>query len=176
MAIIYNDHTIEEIAEMIRISNSINAFIIVYSGSQPTISNYESNWTTNYFIDDTTPTYGTDVLATYGHPSTAPASGGTTNLELGLDTTTDGAWQIVHTDASFDSAHVNNGTATWAAIWKMSPNIFASADTTFPADNPYMIVPVSGTTGNGVVKLSTTTISGSAPTLANINITTGGSS
>lgn len=174
MAIIYNDHTIEEIAEATRIFLGSRIFIIVYSGSQPTISNYESNWTTNYFYDTTTPTYGTDVLVTYGNATTSASANA---LEWILDTTTDGGWQIVLTDTEFDSTHVGNGTATFAAIWDVysDTTIFGSGDTTLPSV-PYMLVPVTGTTGNGAIKLSTTTISGSAPTLSNINLTFGGSS
>lgn len=56
----------------------------------------------------------------------------------------------------------NSGTATWAILWN---------GTAPSAGSRFMIVPVSGIAGNGVVKLSSTTlVSGQTYTLSDLSL------
>lgn len=52
----------------------------------------------------------------------------------------------------------NTGTAAWAVIWENNNwSTGASLDSSLPTTS-FMIVPVSGPTGNGVVRLSTASL------------------
>lgn len=146
------------------IGSEINIF--VYSGTQPTIANYEANWTTNYFIDSTGPTYGSDLLCTYGY-----VNSGTDNSDYIWNEQGGTPYTYTHTDSTYTSVHVGNGTATWGVIWNDAEN-YSNGDTAFPTTRPiYMIVPVSSASGTGVIKLASTTISGSAPTISSVDLT-----
>jgi hypothetical protein len=171
MAIKVDKIIIDEIGESI--SDYYEMFVIIYQGSQPTIANFETNWTTNYFYDSTTPTYGSDVLTTYGLGNTDSDLSWSTNIA------TSGSPIIYLNDASFTSTFVKNGTASFACIWMQYHNqsyssVFTGGDAALPATTQYMLAPVTDVSGTGVVKLSTVTINSSAPTLNDIDIKFGG--
>lgn len=171
MAIIFNKNIINEIGESIFDHQEL--FVIVYKNSQPTLANFEADWTSKYFYDETTPTFGSDVLATYG------IGNADSDLNWSQNTATSGSPIIYLDDSSFTSTYVADGTATFACIWMNYANlsnggIFATGNTTLPPTRPYILAPVTGVSGTGVVKLSTVTVSSSAPTLNDIDIKFGG--
>jgi hypothetical protein len=171
MAIIFNKNIINEISESIFDHQEL--FVIVYKNSQPTLADFETNWTSKYFYDETTPTFGSDVLATYG------IGNADSDLTWTQNTATSGSPIIYLDDASFTSTFVKNGTASFACIWmqyasQSFSSIFTGGDAALPTTTPYMLVPVTNVSGTGIVKLSTVTINSSAPTLNDIDIKYGG--
>lgn len=171
MAVIFNKNMINEVGESI--GDLQRLFVIICQGSQPTLANFESNWTTNYFYDSTTPTYGSDVLTTYG------LGNNSSDLTWSQNTATSGSPVQYLDDAIFTSTFVKNGTASFACIWmqyasQSFSSIFTGGDAALPTTTPYMLVPVTNVSGTGIVKLSTVTINSSAPTLNDIDIKYGG--
>lgn len=149
--------------------------VVVGTGSQPTPADVETNWSTEYYLNDTgnTGTAGNSILCGYG--------------DLWVDSSAnDVIWDLQFTAAGANprafpisstlylnsntipqSYYFKNGTANWAIIWFNESLTMSSAS--FPNDN-FMIVPVSNTGGNGIVKLDTVTVNNSAPQLVSMTL------
>jgi len=128
-------------------------YIAIYQGVQPSQSAFNSAWSTNYFIQKSDNTVGSDVLAIYG-PS----------LQLGS------SGNSIYLNTAGTSAYHADGTATWAVILQVPASLESSTD---PTTLKYIICDVSNAAGTGIVKVDSTTVSGSAPTLTDVNITLG---
>jgi hypothetical protein len=143
--------------------------ILVYSGTQPSNANFIADWTTNYRASEAGSGSGTQLLCTYGNHDSD-----NTSYFVGLARTDN----QLYTATNDPYKHfIQGGTATWAAIF-FDINDFTGSISTDWADpsnsanaSQYMLVPVTDQTGSGVVRLSTTTITDSAPTLAEVNLT-----
>jgi hypothetical protein len=133
--------------------------IVIYSGSQPTAQDYATNWSTTYYLNDTgsTGTTASAVLCGYGNLWE------TTNLAL---RNTESSLYLSDANPALYSSYFNDGTAAWAVIFQNTAFESGAA----PYTN-YMIVPVTGLAGNGIVKLDTTTVSGAAPLLSAVGLT-----
>jgi len=135
--------------------------VVICSGSQPTPAEIETNWSTEYYLNDTgsTGTAGNSVLCGYG--------------DLWVDSSVnDMIWERsgsnLYLSATIpQSYYFKDGTATFAIIW--FNEALSTSSASFPNDN-FMVVPVSDIFGGGVVKLSSVTITGSAPTLSSVNL------
>ena len=140
-------------------------YISLHSGSQPDNSNFLSNWSTDFYYDSNDGSVGASVLGIYG----ATGSGAALSIqqEAGDSGSTPYSWNF--DDALYGKSHTANGTASWAVIWLYDSFRVLAAETV-PTNSVYMICPVSDASGTGVVKLDTTTVSGSLPNLADINI------
>jgi hypothetical protein len=158
--------------------NSNSAYrirVVICSGAQPTPAQVETNWATEYYINDTgtTGTAGNSVLCGYG--------------DLWVDSSVnDVVWDLnVVTNNSAppytsnlylsntipQSYYFKNGTANCAIIWFNEGLTTTSAS--FPNDN-FIVVPVTDISGNGVVKLETIVVNNSAPELSSINLSVSG--
>jgi hypothetical protein len=149
-------------------SNPLSAYrsrVVIGLGSQPTPSQLQTNWSTEYYLNDTgnTGTAGNSILCGYG--------------DLWVDSSvTDFIWErsagnLYANAVTPQSYYFKDGIANWAVIW-FNESLSMSSNS-FPSDN-FMIVPVSDISGSGVVKLSTTTVNSSAPTLSSVNLSIGG--
>ena len=125
--------------------NSIDLYI--YSGVQPSISSFESDFSSNYYYTSDVD-FGSSLLVRFVGTTIDKVS---TNLIL---------------DTAGTSTYLADGTATWA-LW-LNNGLSAS---TLPSS--YMLVPVTNAAGTGVVKLSTTTVSGSSPTISDVSLSMG---
>ena len=136
--------------------------IFVYSGTQPSNANFIADWTTNY-----KPVSGSQMLCYYGN-----YADNASNYLVRLARTDNNIY--TSTDDPY-KGFVQGGTATWAAIFVDNSDFGSSIywdDPTNASDaSQYMLVPVTDQTGSGVVRLSTTTITDSAPILAEVNLT-----
>ena len=150
---IINTAMIGDIAGTMHTAIGSVQFVAIYQGAQPTQSAFNAAWSTNYFIQESDSTVGSDVLAIYGSSDQIAVSG--TSLYL---------------SSAGTSAYHNNGTAAWAAIIWDSTSLASSTD---PTVLSYIICDVSNAAGTGAVKVDSTTVSGSAPVLTDININIG---
>jgi hypothetical protein len=157
------------------LANSTSAYrtrVVVGTGAQPTPSEVETNWSTEYYLNDTgnTGTAGNSILCGFG--------------DLWVDSSVnDVVWDLSFTssptanyipDSSTlylnsntipKSYYFKNGTANWAIIWFNEALTMSSAS--FPNDN-FIVVPVTDTSGNGIVKLDTVTINNSSAQLVSM--------
>ena len=143
-------------------------FITLHSGAQPSDSDFLSNWSTSYYFDGSDGSVGTSVLGTYGdidnngtgalHVSQASNTGDTYSTPF--------SWALNDTD--YTKTYKADGTVAWAVIW--NENFSGLRAGTVPHAFAYIICPVSDASGTGVVKINSTTVSGSLPDLADINI------
>jgi len=139
--------------------------LLIGSGTQPTPSEVQTNWSPNYFYNDigNTGTAGTSILCGYGdlwvNSSVNDVIWERSNGNLYLSTTIP------------QSYYFQNGTASYAIIWFNESLSVSSAS--FPSDN-FMIVPVTDIGGNGVVKLESVSVNNSAPVLSSINLSIAG--
>jgi len=145
-------------------STSYDWKIIIYGGTMPTASAFDSGWSTLYrphmYQGSTTKTAGSEVLVTYDEGFSK--SGNTVTIA----------------SSTPSSTYHKDGTATWAA---MCPNFteqnygntYSSSEGSgignpWWSGNPIspiaMLVDVSEPSGSGIVQLVSTTVSGSAPT------------
>ena len=151
--------------------------LVVYSGEMPTYEQFVADWTALYFVhsltsghvpvDATSGDYGSNVISAYG--STANESSfvslNNVNNEVYLDTTTPP-----------NSRKLRDGTPGFAMLIfdTMIHSRLLTDNSSYPADwmehQPFLLLSVSDTEGDGIVKLSTmdTTISSNAPTLMSI--------
>jgi len=142
--------------------------IFVYSGTQPSNANFIADWTTNYQPSEAGSASGNQLLCIYGNHN----SESTGNL-VQLSRTDNNIY--TSTNDPYKS-FVQGGTATWAAIFvdwdEFDDHISSDWDDPSISSyaSQYMLVPVTDQTGSGVVRLSTTTITDSAPTLAEVNL------
>ena len=145
-------------------SNFENCSVLIYSGTQPSLADFIADFDTYYFTDISLGSSGANLLAYYGHANGTESTAFNVNLSYSAN-------EIFLNNSTFTSAYVNSGTASWAVIYA-SGDLDPIYDNISNADNnPFMIVPVSDAAGNGVVKLSTTTVSDPVPTLVDINLT-----
>jgi hypothetical protein len=150
---IINTAMIGEMAISMHTAFGSAQFVAIYQGAQPTQSAFNAAWSTNYFIQESDSTVGSDVLAIYG--SSNQISNSSTGLYL---------------SSAGTSTYHANGTAAWAAIIYVPASLESSTN---PASLRYIICDVSNAAGTGAVKVDSTTVSGSAPVLTDINIVIG---
>lgn len=139
-------------------STSYDWKIIIYGGTMPTASAFDSGWTTLYrpaMNYPTTVSAGSEVLATYTEGFSA--TGNTVTIA----------------SSTPSSTYHKDGTATWAA---MCPHFTdTNYGNQYGPGNPWngqyvsgvpiaMLVDVTVPSGAGIVQLVSTTVSGSAPT------------
>lgn len=144
---------------------------ILYQGTQPNVADYTTNWSSNYYFDTSNGNVGSDVLGIYGdHDKDGNPSN---ELSLNLAGSTGTARYYTFTDSYYQKTHKANGTATWMAIILLANestywNGMTSSD--FYSHGYFIIVPVTNSSGNGVVKLASTTIYNSLPNISNITL------
>ena len=159
-----------------RLSRSL---LVVYSGEMPTYEEFVTDWAALYYVqwtssssypvDPTSGNFGSNVLSAYGsgYSSSSAIHVNLTgvNNEVYLDTTTQAT-----------SRKYNDGTPTFAMLITdvSAYSRLKQSGQSYPADwmehIPFMLLSVSDTDGDGIVKLSSldTTLSSSAPTLMSI--------
>ena len=156
-------------------------FAIVYSGSQPTPADFITNWSTNYYIAANTAskTSAANVLVSYGGVGTFFEGGYFAGANIVTSSESDIALGVnsnsIYLASPGTGVQWNNGTATWAAIFKNSnpPSVTDGGglqQASISNSTNFMLCPVTDNSGNGIVQLSNVTISGSAPTLNAIDI------
>jgi hypothetical protein len=131
----------------------------VYKGTQPTATAYEANYSSLYTSDDSG---GSELLCVYGSVN------GSTNYQ----TARDGA--KIYSGTSMPATYYRDGTATWAAVFFDADDV-DDGTLTSSRRNEYIIVPVTDPSGTGIVRLNSTTVSGTAPAFADLNLTFAGS-
>ena len=148
--------------------------LVVYSGEMPTYEQFVADWTALYEVHSLTSGHnpvdnlsGSNVISAYG--STANESSfvslNNVNNEVYLDTTTPP-----------NSRKLRDGTPGFAMLIldTMVHTRLRTYSSGYPANwmehQPFLLLSVSDTEGDGIVKLSTmdTTISSNAPTLMSI--------
>ncbi len=148
--------------------NSSNTFwghssmIVIYGGTMPTASAFDSGWASLY-----EPVAGSEVLVKYTATYSTHNSG--SGYVYDIDT--------VPTSGTY----VADGTATWAAILPCYDATSYVGDGTYGAytwgntsTNPIaMLCDVTAPSGTGLVQLSSTTVSSSAPTFYTSSFQTG---
>lgn len=161
----------------INYTNSQSAYrvrVVIGSGAQPTPAQVQTNWSTDYFLNDTgtTGTAGNLILCGYGDLWVDSA---VNDVVWNLDFTGGGTGRAFPTSSTIyldantvpQSYYFRNGTANWAIIWFNEALSMTSAS--FPDDN-FIVVPVSDLAGNGIVKLDTVTVSNTAPQLSSMTL------
>lgn len=120
---------------------NVTVSLTVYSGSQPSANAIESGWTN----------YNTTYL--FHMPNV--------EYELLFNTSNTQCGLITNSNFPTSNAAVNGGTASWCIIWCSNVQNGNStgqiANTTIP-NTQFLVGPVTEPWGNGVVRLSNTTI------------------
>jgi len=134
--------------------------VVVYGGTQPSWDDYAANWTTDYWLDSASETVASNVLGVYGGTFSAST---TTAVSLEL------VDENVITTANLNqvSEHFNDGTATWAVIWKYNESF---DKTEAPTSKVATIVAVSDPAGQGTIKTFSTSVVGVMPNLSSVNM------
>lgn len=128
--------------------------VTVFSGSQPSAATIASNWTN----------YNTTFLA---HWQTVQIKH--TNYN------TTGSFLELYAPVGSSTA-ANSGTASWAIMWPNSTTQANVSSSTLPS-NQFIVVPVSDTAGNGVIRfINNVLVSGSSYQINDVLITPGGGS
>ena len=161
-----------------------NSKILIYSGAQPTIASFLSNWSTLYYLvleDDystqTPATFGTNLLAGYGPWTTNSATFNPSTYSVQLNSS--GNAITLDSSSIVPPKHFyQSGTATWAVIFLdertggMAANGGVGAMTQSSTGTwntfPFIIAPVSDLNGSGTVRLASTAISSSVPDLGDV--------
>jgi len=128
------------------------SLIVIYGGTMPTASAFDSGWASLY-----EPVAGSEVLAKYSAIYTGASSG--------MDYTYD----IDNIPTS--GTYVADGTATWAAILPCYNATSYEGNSTYgpytwhdTSTNPIaMLCDVTAPNSTGIVQLTSTTVSGTAP-------------
>ena len=167
MAIIFeNQHHLMAKVITGNLNSGDNYWIQIYSGTQPTLTNFETNWNTNYYYDYSTKAVGSDLLGMYGDVNNIGTLGNV--LTINHDSANPQQWIL--TDSDYHKQYENDGTATWAAIFSRNNISYLTSQTSTTPSSYYFLAPVSDASGAGIVKLASTTISGSLPDLADVSI------
>lgn len=111
--------------------------LTIWGGVQPSAAAFETNWAS---------TYKTTYLVTFGTALSVIQANAQTP-DLGVVLTNNGTPTA--------TAALNSGTATWAVVWD---TIRAPSGQTTVNTLKYMIVPISDTSGNAPLRMTTTTI------------------
>jgi hypothetical protein len=111
----------------------------IFSGTQPTAAQITSSWATysaNYLC------HWTDVA-----------------WQTPIDTNVLDAAQLLSANIPTARAAFRTGTASWAILWNYTPNVSEAAvqGASLPS-TAFWVVPVTDNAGNGVLKLTTTSI------------------
>ena len=158
--------------------------VLVYQGAQPSISSYIADWDSKYKYPGqhlsslSAGNNGTELLAVYGGdgPNNCFGSGGGSWDSGAVPVKlTNGASAVTldSTNSIPTKFYVRDGTAAWAAVFFADSFTFDSyCSGPFSVDDfkntAYMIVPISDTSGNGVVRLGSTTITESLTDIGDI--------
>lgn len=162
MTIIFNpDNRISGIgnAFTISISDGLRK-ILIYSGTQPTVSNFETDWSSNYYYDYSTGNYGSQLLCMYGNKSVDSS-----DLALSYNAT---LGTVYNSDTSYTKDYFQDGTASWAVMMREGSRFSSIRQNTISLE--YVIVPVTISSGDGIIKLPTLSITSSVPDLYGVNI------
>lgn len=123
-------------------ASNVTVSLTVYSGSQPTAETIENNWTN----------YNTTYL--FHMPNV--------EYELLFNTSNTQTGLITNCNFPTSNAAINGGTASWCIIWcsnvQNGTGSGQIANTVIP-DTEFLVGPVTEPWGNGVVRLTSTTIS-----------------
>jgi hypothetical protein len=111
--------------------------VTIYSGAQPTAQTIESNWIN----------YNQDSLSCLAHYSTGP----TWLYNEGTKT-----YYFTNTSNTVTTNALRSGTASWAIIW-MATGVAITSTVEPPALGKFIVVPVTNTTGIGVIRYTTIT-------------------
>jgi hypothetical protein len=109
----------------------------IYSGAQPSAQTIEANWIN----------YNQDSTGCLAHYSTGP----TWSYNEGTKT-----YYFTNTSDTITTTALRSGTATWAIIW-MATGVSITSTTTSPANEKFIVVPVTNNSGIGVVRYTNTT-------------------
>lgn len=127
--------------------------ITIFSGAQPSASNIISSWTT----------YNSSALVHWT----------TSNWLTPPDSNTLSAAKSTTTSIPTATVAIGSGTAQWGILWSSVHTVGAIQATTIPSQE-FIVVPVSGPTGSGVIKLASTSItSGTSYTYTDTTIRMG---
>lgn len=116
--------------------------ISVYSGTQPSAAELIANWNANYRLDS-----GANRLMHY-----------TSALNTCPTWTRSGSTFAITAFGSSTATAIGTGTASFAVFWTQgqSPTLASLSAATIPAaQGMFLIVPVTTTAGNGVLRFST---------------------
>lgn len=117
----------------------------IYSGVQPTAQQVESNW------------------SAYKNSNSICLAHYTAGVSFSYNASTL-TYYFTNTTNSITTTALRTGTASWAIIW-MATNVDVSL-TTIPADGKFVVVPVTNTSGVGVIRyldLATTELQAFTP-------------
>lgn len=129
-----------------------NPSITIYAGTQPASSTLISSWSS----------YNSSSSNLLWH-----VQGSASSLQFSLLNNVTMYASTLPTSTN----PVRNGTASWAVVWATNIAYSAMGISTIPSTY-FMIVPVSLTTGNGVCRLQSTTLStATATTISDFNFT-----
>ena len=113
----------------------------VYAGVQPTAADFQANWATTY----------TSASADFlWH-----ANGITFTMQTGNV-------KFIITSFPPATAPSNNGTGAWAVLWNSAPSGANLASATIP-NTRFVVVPISITGGDGVLRFSSLTFNTGTP-------------
>ena len=143
--------------------------IQIFSGTQPSDADFLTNWSTTYYYNNSNGATGSAVLGTYGDilNSNVATDIMTVTANGGNSFTDSYTWSV--DDLAHKKTWFANGTATWGVVWKATEFQTAASATTPYADS-YIIGPVSGSGGTGMIKLASTTITDPIPDFEDLSI------
>ena len=142
--------------------------VVIYQGTQPSIADFEANWSTDYWLNDagTTGTASSNVLCAYGN------MWGASSTHVGLSR----AGNLLNLGSGIPTSYYfNPGTAAWAMIVPYYNSVANESGSIIPfsqSSNPvnFILAPVSDSLGTAPVQLGTVAINGSAPTLVALGL------
>ena len=145
---------------------------ILYSGTQPSLADYTTNWGTNYYWNSSNHAVGSNVLGLYGDIDT---TGTESNLlRLNYSGSAGSNRYLEFTDPACLKTWKANGTASWMAILTNTNNstyVNGYTSTAFYSHGYFMLAPVTNSSGTGIVKLDSTTVSGGTlPDIADVSL------
>lgn len=148
MSLIYNSSVRSLITSPGILSGFSSPSMTMYSGAQPTPATLISSW------------------SSYNYNS----SNFLWHAQTGLTLAVTGGVSI-YASAIPSAVPVRSGTASWAVVWSGAVSTGTMTTSSIPNSN-FMICPVSLSTSNGVVRLTSTTLSaGTTATLADLGFT-----
>ena len=120
-----------------------NTPVTIYSGVQPSATDFIKNWSSIYRSDATNSSH----LAHF--------------LNTGWTRTNS---TITMTIFPYNTTPIRNGTATWAVVWQAGANYTSSSwSSQYPPTLYFAIVPVTTTAGNGVIRFTSIDFTTTAP-------------
>lgn len=141
MALFYGSGVTNSYAQSVKTQFAASFAATVFQGTQPNADSIASSWSSssaNYLQ------HWTGIVWTQPNPNSPP---------LG---------NVLQNNTAITATTANSsGTATWAILWGSNVSEATVQSGTLPNAN-FIVGPVTNSTGNGIVRLSSTSITGGA--------------